>query len=194
MLYAIILILFINTRKCSTIRVGGEADNSNGNSIGEDDGDIGGDVGSRKVLSNNFEHVRNCHKREEIREQAVTRKETVANPISAISRAGVNAVQDFRLVTEFEDTLRGIDDAISKFDNAEVDSVLSASVPTLGLSKAQNQLNQLGPVGCDSKGDVEMSQTKGPHANELKPRGWKRLVTERAHAGTQSPTMQSTPM
>ena len=61
MLYAIILILFINTRKCFTIRVGGEADDSNGDSVGEDDGDIGGDVGSRKVLSNSFEHVRNRH-------------------------------------------------------------------------------------------------------------------------------------
>ena len=102
-------------------------------------------------------------------------------------------MQNFQVVTEFEDTLRGIDAAISKFDKADVESILNASVPTLGQSKAQNQITQLGPVGCDSKGDIEMPQTKGPHAIELKPRGWKRLVTERAHAKTQSNTMQSTP-
>ena len=126
--------------------------------------------------------------------RAMTRKETGANPTSTISGDGVNAVQNFRVVTEFEDTLRGIDAAISKFDKADVESVLSASDPTLGLSKAQNQINQLGPVGCDSKGDIEMPQTKGPRAIELKPRGWKRLVTERAHVETQSNTMQSIPM
>ena len=35
-----------NSRKCSAIRVGGEADDSNGDSVGVDDRDIGGDVGS----------------------------------------------------------------------------------------------------------------------------------------------------
>ena len=108
------------------------------------------------MLSTSFEHVGNRQQREKSRGRAVTRKETVTNPTSAISGAGVNAVQDFRLVTEFKDTLRGIDAAISKFNNAEVDSILSASAPTLGLSKAQDQITQVGPMGCDSKGDIEM--------------------------------------
>ena len=80
--------------------------------------------------------------------------------------------------------------AISKFDNAEVDSELSGSISTLGHTKAQNQINPLGPLGCASSGDVEMQKTNGPQVSDHKPHGWKRLVTERAHVELQNTPMQ----
>ena len=70
----------------------------------------------------------------------------------------------------------------------------NVSATTLGLGKAKNQLNPQGPVGFASNGEVDMVQTNSPHAGENKPRGWKRLVIERAHAGIQNTTMQSMPI
>ena len=110
-----------------------------------------------------------------------------------ISGAGVNAGRVSQVVTDFEDTLRGLDADISKFDSAKVDSESNVFATTLGLGKAQNQLNPQGPVGFASNGEVDMVQTNSPHASENKPRGWKRLVIKRAHAGIQNTTMQSTP-
>ena len=99
-------------------------------------------------------------------------------------------MRESRRERDFEDALRGIDTAISKFDNAKVDSELSGSVSTLGQTKAQNQSNMLGPVGCVSSSDVEILQTKGPYSNENNSRGWKRLVIEQAHAEIQITPLQ----
>ena len=94
----------------------------------------------------------------------------------------------------FEDTLRGLDAEISKYDNVNVDSDFNASATTMGLGQAQSQLIPQGPVGLATNGDADLIQKNSPHASENKPRGWKRLVIERAHAGIQNNTMQSTPL
>ena len=185
---------FFNTRKCSAIRVGGAVEDNNDVAEGEDDGDNGGVTGSHSVIGNRFEHAGNRHQRKESREQVVPRKETVDDPVSVISGAEVNAGRDSRVVMDFEDTLRGLDAEISKYDNVNVDSDSNASASTLGLGKAQSQLIPLGPVGLATNGDADLIQKNSPHASENKPRGWKRLVVERAHAGIQNNTMQSTPL
>ena len=179
-----------NTRKCSVIRVGGEVEDSNGGADLEEDGEKDEVLGRRRRYGSSSEHVGNHHQREEVRAQVVARKETGAKSVTVFTRAGVDAVRESCKETDFKDMLRGIDTAISKFDDAKVDSELSGSVSTLGQTKAQNQSNMLGPVGCISSGDVEMLQTNGPYANENKSRGWKRLVIEQAHAEIQITPLQ----
>ena len=49
-------------------------------------------------------------------------------------------------------------------------------------------------MGFATNGEVDMVQINSPHESENKPRGWKRLVIEWAHAGIQNTTMQSTPI
>ena len=71
-----------------------------------------------------------------------------------------------------------------------MDPELSGIVSTLGQTEAHYKSNALGMVGCILSVDEEMPQTNNPQVSDHKPRSWKRLVTDRAHAEVQITPMQ----
>ena len=92
--------------------------------------------------------------------------------------------------TDFQDTLRDIDVAISKFDKHEM------GLKPSGLGSSMDQGETQGPsiimedVGCPVSTKEELNQIKGPLGAEQKLRGWKRLVQDRPHNETQTMPIQ----
>ena len=102
----------------------------------------------------------------------------------------INEECDSRGVTDFQETLRGINAAISKYDKTEVDLKSNGLVSILGQAKTHNTSTTLGIMGCGLSEDEEMLPIKSPQRNDYKARGWKRLVTDRPHADVQITPMQ----
>nr|POF05363.1 hypothetical protein CFP56_41526 [Quercus suber] len=83
------------------IRVGGEVDDRNEGTELEEDGEEAEVLGRRCRDGINPEHGGNRQQREEVREQAVTRKESGANSATAITGVGVDAMRESRRETDF---------------------------------------------------------------------------------------------
>ena len=109
---------------------------------------------------------------------------------SAYLNTHLNAERDSCGVTDFQETLRGIDDAISKNDKTVVDLKSNGHTSFLGQAEAHKTLTMLGNKGRALSEDEEMLPAKSPQGNDFKARGWKRLVSDRPHAEVQTTPMQ----
>nr|POF00497.1 hypothetical protein CFP56_40326 [Quercus suber] len=91
-----------------------------------------------------------------------TNKETDA--ISFFETIGfeINAERDSREVTDFQETLRGIDAAISKYDKTELDPKSNGLASILGQVKAHNIPTMLGNTSCALSEDEDMLTIKSP--------------------------------
>ncbi|KAK7847632.1 hypothetical protein CFP56_006389 [Quercus suber] len=133
----------------------------------------------------------NRRQKEGSSEPVPTNKETGEFSASEISASEINAVRDSRGVTDFQETLRGIDAAISKFDKTELDPKSNGPASILGQVEAHTAPTLLGNTGCALSEDEVMLTIKSPQENVYKARGWKRFVNDRPHAVAQiTPTQR----
>ena len=180
-----------NTKKCSAIQVGGE-DEVNLKHGGSDQGAIGEvveDTGCQSGNGNSLVIDRNCWQKEETCGPFPTNKETGAKSVTVIQGTEFNAARDSCRVTDFQETLRGIDEAISKYDNSGVDLKSNGQTSFLGQAEAHKTSTMLGKKGRALSEDEDMLPVKSPQGNDFKAHGWKRLVSDRPNA-----EVQNTPM
>ena len=170
-----------NTRKCSAVRVGGEeevrSDGRGEEAVDKDDVVLGG----RNEKGSRSEHDDSHRRKEREGVQTIARMET-----RAFSGSSIYEVRDPSSKPDFQDTLREIDAAISKFDKPEMGSKPSGLGSSLDQAEAQGPSITMEDLGCPMNTDEEMNQIKGPPSAEQKLRGWKRIAQDRPHNETQT--------
>lgn len=98
-------------------------------------------LGSRNGTGKNPESDENRRQTMVAHKQKIPSKETSASSVPVISGAVIDEVRDSCGESDFHDTLRGIDIAISKYDKPEMDLELVGHVFTLGQDEAHNPSN-----------------------------------------------------
>ena len=146
-----------NTRKCSVVRVGGEeevrSDGRGEEAVDKDDVVLGG----RNEKGSRSEHDDSHRRKEREGVQTIARMET-----RAFSGSSIYEVRDPSSKPDFQDTLREIDAAISKFDKPEMGSKSSGLGSSLDQAEAQGPSITMEGLGCPVSTDEEMNQIKGP--------------------------------
>ena len=153
-------------------------------------GEVGEATGRQNGNGNSPVIDRNRRQMEETRGPFPTNKETGVNSVTVIQGTEFNAARDSRGVTDFQETLRGIDEAISKYDNSGVDLKSNGQTSFLGQAEAHKTSTMLGKKGRALSEDEDMLPVKSPQGNDFKARGWKRLVSDRPNAEVQNTPMQ----
>lgn len=120
-----------------------------------------------------------------VTKKANTSMETYVKSGSVIT--GVTKVKECNSSreTNFQETLRGIDSTISKFDLPVVGINTNGPEAILDRAEVPNSSNALGSVGCISREDEEMTLVGCPQGIEYTPCGWKRVVQDRVPAKAQ---------